>query len=287
VGNDSTVDAAYTVLAPLPAPPATFAEIPGGAPQPYAAALAFDQSNSIRTNDATDARLFSAKEFLNGLGANDRVALSAFADDGTTGNVALIPEKPVTIYPVGSPTFFQQANVSQLLPTVDSLAGLEGGATPLYDAICKIADFIVASPPPAGTRRATVLFTDGRNQPGVSAPSYDCNTLDAAVDGSKAADVDVFTIGLSGQVDGLALGTLAAEGNGVFLFAEDVSQLITIYGSLGNLLSRSLTTYKLTYRIGTDVAGTFQANRRIRATLSVNTGTTPVNLPFVVRIFGS
>ena len=34
---------------------------------------------------------------------------------------------------------------------------------------------------------------------------------------------------------------LAEGGNGTFLFAEDVSQLIPIYGSLGNLLSGSYT----------------------------------------------
>jgi hypothetical protein len=283
VGNDASLDAPYTVLGPAPS---NFEVIPGGQPQPYAAALEFDQSTSIRTNDPTDARLFSAEEFLKGLGADDRVALSAFADDGSTaGNAALIPEKPVTIYPVGAPSFFQQSNVSELFPTLDALAVLEGGATPLYEAICRVIDFSSANAP-AGPRKAVVVFTDGRNQPGIGVGSYICNTVAAAVDRSKTQGVDIFTIGLSGNVDGLALGTLAAEGNGVFLFAEDVSQLITIYGSLGNLLSRSLTTYKLTYRIGTDVAGTFQVNRRIRGALSVDTGSTTVNLPFVVRIFG-
>jgi PKD repeat protein len=284
--NSSDADAAYTVVGPgTVSPPLPFEVIPGRQPpDPYAAALAFDQSQSIRDNDPTDARLFSAKEFLGKLGANDRVAMSAFADDGQT-NAALIPIKPVTLYPQGAPIFFQQANVSQLLPIVDSLASLEGGATPLYDAVCKVADFIAANPPPAGTRKATVLFTDGRNQPGTGASTYDCNTLDAAVAGSEAAGVDVFSIGLSGNVDGLALGTLAAEGNGIFLFAEDVSQLITIYGSLGNLLSGSLQTYRLTYRIQTDVANTFQVGRRIRGTIAVQTGSTPVSLPFVVRIF--
>ena len=286
VGSDSSLDVPYTVLGPGTTPPPSFAEIPGGLPQPYAAALAFDQSISISTNDPTDARLFSAEEFLKGLGPDDRVALSAFADDGATaGNEALIPEPPVTIFPVGAPSFFQQSNVSDLFPTLDALSVLEGGATPLYEAICRVIDFSSANAP-AGPRKAVVVFTDGRNQPGINLGSYVCNTIDGAVARSKAQGVDIFTIGLSGNVDGLALGTLAAEGNGVFLFAEDVSQLITIYGSLGNLLSRSLTTYKLTYRIGTDVAGTFQVNRRIRGTLGVNTGTTTVNLPFVVRIFG-
>jgi hypothetical protein len=96
--------------------------------------------------------------------------------------------------------------------------------------------------------------------------------------------VDIFSIGLSGEVDGLALATLADAGNGVFLFAEDVTQLIPIYGSLGNLLSGSLTTYRLTYKIQAATDGTFQAGRSVRGTIAVNTGLN-VNLPFVVRIF--
>jgi hypothetical protein len=76
-------------------------------------------------------------------------------------------------------------------------------------------------------------------------------------------------------VDGVVLATLADAGNGIFLFAEDVTQLIPIYGSLGNLLSRSLTTYRLTYRISTDVDGAFQAGRSVRGTLAVNAASNP------------
>jgi uncharacterized protein YigA (DUF484 family) len=79
-------------------------------------------------------------------------------------------------------------------------------------------------------------------------------------------------------------GTLRAE-ELTFLFAEDVSQLIPIYGSLGNLLSRSLTTYKLTYKISTDTAGTFAAGRSVLGALAVNAGGTPISLPFILRIF--
>ena len=71
----------------------------------------------------------------------------------------------------------------------------------------------------------------------------------------------------------------------MFLFADDVTQLIPIYGSLGNLLSGSLTTYRLTYRITTTVDGAFQAGRSVRGTLAVNAATNAINMPFVVRIF--
>ncbi len=251
-------------------------------PQPYAAALTFDQSRSIIINDPTDARIYSAKEFLKGLGGNDRAALAAFADNIATPNgTALIPVKPVTIYPVGSPSFV--ADGTTLFPTLDTLAVLEGGGTPLYQAICEVIDFAAAQPMPAGQRKAAVVFTDGKNEPG--SQTYPCKTVDQAIARSKAAGVDIFTIGLSGDVDGEALAKLAEGGNGTFLFAEDVTQLIPIYGSLGNLLSRSLTTYKLTYRISTDTAGTFAAGRSVLGSLAVNAGGTPISLPFILRIF--
>jgi hypothetical protein len=80
------------------------------------------------------------------------------------------------------------------------------------------------------------------------------------------------------------LATLAEGGGGAFLFAGDTTQLITIYGSLGNLLSGRLTTYRLTYRIGTDVANAFLSGRTVLGVLKVNTGSTVVGIPFVVLI---
>jgi PKD repeat protein len=270
-------DVAYAVLGPGAAP--SFQEIAGGPPQPYAATLMFDQSASIIRNDPTDARLFSAKEFLRSLGGSDVAAVAAFADGETAG--AQIPVRPVTIYPVGAPSFFSDGTA--LFNDLDSLAGLEGGGTPLYEAICRVMDFAVAQAP-AGVRKAAVVFTDGRDEPSGATGTYSCRSINAAIAKHVATGVDIFSIGLSGEVDGLALATLADAGNGVFLFAEDVTQLIPIYGSLGNLLSGSLTTYRLTYKIQAATDGTFQAGRSIRGTLAVNTGVN-VNLPFVVRIF--
>ncbi len=270
-------DAAYTVLGPGAAP--SFEEVAGGAPQPYAAALMFDQSESISDNDPTDARLFSAKEFLKSLGGSDVASVSAFADGITAGK---LPVMPVTIFPVANPAF--DSNGENFFADLDSLATLEGGGTPLYEAICRVIDFTVAQAP-AGVRRAAVVFTDGQDDPLASTTGYSCKTIEQAIAKTESTGVDIFSIGLSGEVDGLVLATLAEAGNGVFLFADDVTQLIPIYGSLGNLLSGSLTTYRLTYRISTEVAGTFQAGRSVRGTLSVNAATNPINMPFVVRIF--
>jgi hypothetical protein len=268
-------DAGYSVVGPGPDP--SFERRPGGPPQPYAAALLFDQSDSMIRNDPTDARLYSAKEFLGSLGGSDVGAMAAFA----SGTGALIPGQPVTIFPVGAPSFFSDG--TGLFSDIDSLAGLEGGRTPLYEALCRTMDFTAAQAP-AGVRRAVVLFTDGRNDVGVTT-GFSCRTEAEAIAKSVATGVDMFTIGLSGEVDGVVLATLADAGNGIFLFAEDVTQLIPIYGSLGALLSRSLTSYRLTYRISTEVDGAFQTGRSVRGTLAVNAASNLVNIPFVVRIF--
>jgi hypothetical protein len=145
-------------------------------------------------------------------------------------------------------------------------------------------DFAVAQAP-AGVRKAAVVFTDGRDEPAGATGTYACRTINAAIAKHASTGVDIFSIGLSGEVDGLALATLADAGNGVFLFAEDVTQLIPIYGSLGNLLSGSLSTYRLSFRITADAAGTFAPGRNVRGVLSVAAPSNTVNLPFVVRIF--
>jgi len=272
--GSSTFDAPYTVTGPGPAP--SFQEVPGGIAKAYAAALLFDQSLSIKTNDPTDARLYSARVFLDGLGGADRASLSALA----YGNAALIPEKPVTIYPVGNPGFVADGSI--FYPTLEALATQEGGQTPLYEGLCQVMDFSAANAPP-GLDKAVIVFTDGKNDGNPAGAA--CKTADESIAKSAGTGVDIYTVGLSGEVDGQTLAALADGGNGAFMFAEDTAQLVTIYGSLGNLLSGSLTTYKLTYTITTNAAGGFASGRSVLGRLNVNTGAGTVTLPIVVRIF--
>ncbi len=267
-------DAAYVVAAPAPT---SFLQVNGGIAKPYAAALLFDQSLSIKANDPTDARLYSAREFLNRLGGSDRASLSALA----SGADAKIPQTPVTIYPVNNPAFV--ADGSAFFSTLTDLATLEGGTTPLYDALCKVMDFAAGSASVAGLDKAVIVFTDGKNEG--SNVGAECKSVDESIAKSVATGVDIYTIGLSSDVDGQALAALADGGGGAFMFAEDTAQLVTIYGSLGNLLSGSLTTYRLNYRITTTVANGFANGRSVLGRLSVNTGAGIVTLPIVVRIF--
>jgi hypothetical protein len=97
-------------------------------------ALLLDQSASVIVSDPADRRLFAAKYFLGGAKADDRVVLAAFAsDDGRTGQASLLPQKPVTVYPLEAPKFTGDGH--SYFSTVDQFANLEGGAAPLYAAI--------------------------------------------------------------------------------------------------------------------------------------------------------
>jgi hypothetical protein len=152
-GAVASFDAAYV---PVTGSPESIALIPGAPAEPYAAALMLDQSGSIYDSDPTGARLYSAKAFLDGLGTGDRALLSVFADGD-----AAIPTRPLTVY---SP--FRDTGTLSDAPsyysTLDSLAVLVGGGTPLYAALDSLGGQVVADPYlPAGIAKSVVIFTDG------------------------------------------------------------------------------------------------------------------------------
>ncbi len=273
-GSAASFDAAYT---PVTGSPENLVAIDGDADQPYAAALMLDQSNSIYTSDPTGARLYSAKAFLKGLGADDRVLLSAFA----SGNAAKIADKPLTVYP----SFRGATTAPSYFSTLDSLAGLVGGNTPLYsalDALLQNQDFTDPSLP-AGIAKAVVIFTDG-DATDCATPS-NCRTLrQDSIEAAKAAGVRVFTIGLTNSVNFEALGELANGTGGAFLFAENAEQLIPLYGSVGELLSLSLPTYRLTWTVQATSPDVFLSGNALLGRVEVTTDTGTFEVPFIVGI---
>ncbi len=269
VPADPAFDAAYAVMSPGAE---QFLRVAGLPPVPYAAAIALDQSGSITSSDPTDARIFASKVFFEQVGANDRVMLSAFAQ----GAGSAIPTTPVTTY--GSFTSDRVGYFDEL----DQLATEEGGETPLYAALDEILQYTANNAPAGipGQRKAVVLFTDGLDT--VCADQAACRAT--SIELSQSLGVDIFTIGLTGAVDAIALSELADGGNGTFMYADNAQQLIPIYGSLGRLLSRSLTTYESTWTIQAGEAGVFVSGRTVLGKLRVATGTNVIELPFVVRI---
>jgi von Willebrand factor type A domain len=259
-------------------PSVLFLVPPAGLPQPYAAALMMDQSGSISGSDPTGARLFSAKAFLNGLGAGDHILLSAFAS-----GAAAIPTTPLTVYPP-----FRDATTLTSAPsyfsTLDSLAGLVGGDTPLYDALDSLRDQVVNNVSlPVGIAKSVVIFTDGDDTTCGSAAA--CRTRRAtSIQDANTDGLRIFTIGLTSSVDFEALGELANQTGGAFLFADNPEQLIPLYGSVGKLLSLSLPTYRLTWTVTSPTANAFQSGNALLGKVQVTAGGSTFDVPFIVGI---
>jgi len=268
-------DASYVQVSGTPE---SITLIPGATAQPYAAALMLDQSGSISTSDPTGARLYSAKAFIDGLGAEDRVLLSAFAN-----GAALIPDMPLTLYP----PFRDSATVSSdpsYFSTLDSLPALVGGSTPLYAALDLMRDQLVRDKSlPVEIAKSLVIFTDGDDTDCVDANACRTrrqNTIAAA----NAADVRIFTIGLSSGVNFEALGELANQTGGAFLFADSAEQLIPLYGSVGKLLSLSLPTYRLRWTIQAAATDAFLSGNAVLGRVEVTAGGGKFEVPFIVGI---
>jgi hypothetical protein len=266
-------DVAY---APATSTPAALEPIPGGPVRPYASALLLDQSGSILEHDATSARLFSAKAFLSTLGAQDQALLTAFAGDPG----ASIPTSPLTVYG----PFRDQASGSSYFPTLDALVPLVGGNTPLYESLDTVRRQVVGDGSlPAALAKAVVLFTDGGDTTCGSAEA--CRTRrQESIRGANDSAVRLFTIGLSSGVDVVALGELANQTGGAFLYADTPEQLLPLYGSVGKLLSLSLPTYRLRWTVRAASPGAFRPGDTLLGRVQVTAGTRTFDVPFVVGI---
>jgi len=256
--------------------------IPGGTRQSFYATLLIDQSGSIKTSDPTNARIFATKEFLNTVTSNgafpDEAELAAFAAS-VQGAPALIPSEPVSY-------FGKTTNGSTLFGALDSLAGKESGNSPIYRALDQVIDRM-RDPVTGATNaagRAIVLFTDGQDQDTFCTNGEAACRAAIIAKANQLPKVDIFTVGLSNQINAEALAALSEGGNGYFLFAENAAQLIPIYQSLGALLSKSQPTYKMRWTINSASTGLFVTNSTVLGTLQITLPSSTVTLPFAIRL---
>ncbi len=272
-GSGAAVDVAY---APTGATPEVLAQVAGRAATPFAAALLLDQSGSILQSDPTGARLYSTKAFLNGLGSDDTVLLTAFAGDPG----ATIPTAPLTVYG----PFRGQASASTYFPTLDALAGQVGGNTPLYASLDAVRQRLAEEPTlAAGLAKAVVVFTDGADTSCADAAACHASRLQT-IRSAQQDGVRLFTIGLSSGVDIVALGELANQTGGALLYADSTAQLLPLYGSVGQLLSLSLPTYRLRWTVRASTPGAFLPGHSMLGRVQVTAGTRQFEVPFVVGV---
>jgi hypothetical protein len=253
----------------------------------YAAALLLDQSSHVIVDDPADLRLFAAKYFLNTAGPNNRVMLAAFAsDDAVSGQLSLLPQKPVSLFPPETPQYTTGGR--SLFTTVDSLASLEGGAAPLFAAIDRTLDF--AASHRTGQNNAVVVLTDGRDE--ACGSRADCQKArDAVIQKSRATGVAIVTVGLAnaaGNADHETLGLLAQGAyHGAAFWAQNPQQLATIAHSVQWYLTDTKDQLEATFRIQSPVANTFASGRKVLGTVRLEVCPFDcfyMSIPFVVQI---
>jgi tight adherence protein B len=187
----------------------------GDSGEGVAAVLAIDVSNSMRGAELETA-LAAAGRFATGFPASLPVGLLSFA------------ELPIVRSPVTSDRASVQAAVSTLTATTTQ-------GTALYDAVVAGASMFDGTD---GGQHNLILLTDGKN-------TVTTTDLDQAIHAAKAADVNVFTIALSGSdADEETLRALAVRTGGRFT-SISTSDLEAVYAGLAQQLSQQ---FVITYR---------------------------------------
>ena len=273
-GNPAS-DAAYTVAN---ATPADVPEWTRPGPVPYAAGLLFDSSESIGESDPTDARIFATKEFLNDVGSGNVVMLAAFADDADSQ----LPEPPVTYFPCRAVYAGRSSTTGTACSRRSTaLATLEGGGTPLYDSLEEMVGTVDDAITDANLRQTAVLFSDGKDIYCAEPPGsfqFCTDRRGDVVTLAEQRNVDIFTIGLSNEVDSLAMAELALRNGGAYMFAERPTQLISIFGVLDRLLTDSLPSYEMVWTVNALQPNTFLVGRAVIGRLTVDTGRRDIHL---------
>jgi hypothetical protein len=258
------------------ATPETLAVVPGGTSRPFATALLLDQSGSVAQTDPTNSRLYSTKAFLGALGGQDRVLLAAFA--GAPG--AVIPTAPLTVYG----PFRDQTQATSYYATLDTLAPLIGGNTPLYDSIDAMSQqWLGQATLPSELGKALVVFTDGADT-GCTGQAACSTRRQQTILAARQNDVRIVAIGLSGGADIAALGELASQTGGALLYADNATQLVPLYGALGQLMNLALPTYRLRWTVRSDTVGGFRSGQTLLGRVQVTAGNSIFEVPFVVTL---
>jgi hypothetical protein len=161
--------------------------------------LLLDRSQRAGEIDAPEEHLFAAKALVANLLDGRSVAVGAFAGDGgPSGTASLLPEKPVTFYPVENPGWITDRVVA--FEALESVRGRMGGSSALAAAIETGVDFLLARTT-ASDRPAMVVFTAGGSEgcsidqsPGPNATSQ-CTAIRAAVERASQVGVSLWLVG--------------------------------------------------------------------------------------------
>ena len=241
---------------------------------PFRTILLVEQGGSVIADDSGDQRLFAAKYFLK-YATDDgfRAMLGAFAadDPAAVAGLALLPQKPLTVFPVENPEF--TANGPGYFPTLDSLQAMEGGASPLFVAIDRAIDLQVAA---GGTvARSVVVITNGGHDYTCGTRAACRATRDAVIQKSRDTGVAIVVVGHEGwySPDWETLGLLGqgAPGSATF-WAGDPSALAPTLRTVRKYLAQMKKSAIVTFRIESPTAGAFSSGRTVLGRVSYGGG---------------
>ncbi|MCX6216077.1 vWA domain-containing protein [Spirosoma sp.] len=229
---------------------------PGG----YSAMLLLDQTGSISTTDPFNLRIEASKIFLNNLGTDDYTGLTSFTSSYTS------------VVKVHS-GFTNKTE--QMKKSLDTLALNVSGGTPLYTSTIQSVTYTAQKGPTAN--KAVIVFTDGEN-------NVTTNTLEDATTKAIQQKIPLFTVGLSTDVNVNVLAQMANETSGAFFYAKDAGQLISTFGTLGNLLQGQGQVYRTTWSV-TRTGSKWATGQVISTTIYVTLfDGTVIEVPFWLKV---
>jgi VWFA-related protein len=179
----------------------------GNAASSISLSILMDYSGSIRdTPGILDNLKEAASVLVDKLGANDEADIIKYA-----GNITFMLDDFTS-------------DKAELLAAIAEDPSSFGSGTATYDATNAAVERIQSR---AKDRKAVILLTDGQDTTSTDLAS----TIEFALEG----DVPVYTVGF-GDLDALALGTLATETGGVFYEPAASDNLAAVYQQIANLL---------------------------------------------------
>jgi VWFA-related protein len=178
---------------------------------PVTVVLALDGSGSMK-KAAAQAQA-AARDFVNALRPEDRIAMISFADRSVL---------------VHGPTEKRE----ETLKAIDGYTATGGTALndALYDSLTQVSKL--------EGRRAIVVVTDGRDENAASNGPGSAQSWEEVVGQLEQTNATIYAIGLGANVDRARLQTLAQKTGGRALFPSDVTTLAASYRKIVDELRR-------------------------------------------------
>lgn len=129
----------------------------------------------------------------------------------------------------------------------------------------------------SNANKAVIVFTDGQNTSGGV-------SIDELIGNARSKNIQLHTVGLSQGVNKNVLARMAGETEGAFIFASDALQLITAFGTLGDLLSGTGQIYTVAWEASRPSSWGNNVHIGNSVLVSIPGSTDPIELPFLINI---